>query len=760
MSKKKTTKETNRKRKKQTLAPVWIFVISLSLITLSLLGMFELGALGIFLSSITKLLFGDLPVIYFAIVIFTSVAWILRKKGINLSLKQKYSVVLLWISLSLLLVLISQNSLKGMSVIKSYFDNLNGVYTGSLKAQGGIFGALFYGLFSYLFDRIGTMIMVGFIVVLSFILYFYPSASKLQEKIWNTDIKLKPLKRKSMFKWKQDKPKQFNMEDFIEDENKDVFTEFEPIDMATALKKEINSKTPSKVTFIEAESISKKVQPKSKVVEKDTHQIETSSTGSVELESKYELPSLNLLDNPTTFKGSTANNTSATQKGLKLIEILDTFGIKATLIETHIGPAVTKFELRLDSSVKVSRIQSLQDNIMMELAVKEIRIEAPIPGKNAVGIEIPNIEMSPVRLIQLIESIPPKIENEKLLLALGKNLMGTNTYGVLNRMPHLLIAGATGSGKSVCVNSMIATLLLRTKPSEVKLLLIDPKKVEFAVFNEVPHLIAPVVSDPVMAAKALNVIVKMMENRYDEFSKVGARNISSYNEKANLDNSLKPMPSIVVIIDELADLMIVSGKEVESSIQRITQLARAAGIHLVVATQRPSVDVITGVIKANIPTRIAFAVSSGTDSRTILDSTGAERLLGYGDMLYQPVGEQHPIRIQGVFISDDEVARIANAVKEQSKPFYEDVFMNLDGVSGNEGFVEMSDDPLYEEVKEYVIEAQKASTSLLQRRFGIGYNRAARMIDALEEANVIGPVQGSKPRDVYLQPDCLIKQDD
>lgn len=760
MSKKKTTTRTYKKRKKKAIAPIWIFVISLSLITLSLLGMFELGALGIFLSNTTKLLFGQLPVVYFAMVIFASITWIFRKKGINLSLKQKIAVFLLWVSLSLVLVLTSDNLLKGMEVVRNYIENLNSVFNGSVKAQGGIFGALFYGLFSYLFDRVGTIIMVGFLVVLSIIIFLYPNSSKLQEKIWNTEFKLKPMTKGSMFRWKRNKPKQLDMDDFIEDEDNDVFTEFEPIDMATALKKEINSKSPSKVTFIEAEPVSKKVQLKPKIDNQKEQPIVTDSTGTIELDTKYELPSLTILDNPATFKGSNANVMSASQKGQKLIEILDTFGIKSTLIESHIGPAVTKFELRLDSSVKVSRIQSLQDNIMMELAVKEIRIEAPIPGKNAVGIEVPNIEMSPVRLIQLIDSIPTKIENEKLLLALGKNLMGTNIYGILNRMPHLLIAGATGSGKSVCVNSMIATLLLRTKPSEVKLLLIDPKKVEFSVFNEVPHLIAPVVSDPVMAAKALNIIVKMMENRYDEFSKVGARNISSYNEKATQDETLKVMPSIVVIIDELADLMMVSGKEVESSIQRITQLARAAGIHLIVATQRPSVDVITGVIKANIPTRIAFAVSSGTDSRTILDSTGAERLLGYGDMLYQPVGEQHPIRIQGVFISDDEVARIANTVKSQAKPFYEDVFMNLDGVSGNEGFVESSDDPLYEEVKEYVIEVQKASTSLLQRRFGIGYNRAARMIDALEEANIIGPVQGSKPRDVYIKNEVEVQEND
>ena len=333
--------------------------------------------------------------------------------------------------------------------------------------------------------------------------------------------------------------------------------------------------------------------------------------------------------------------------------------------------------------------------------------------------------------------------------------MGKGIFCQLDKMPHLLIAGATGSGKSVCMNTIITSLLMRTSPDEVKLLLVDPKKVEFTPYREIPHLIGPVISDGAEAARALKVIVMMMENRYEVFAQVGVRNIAGYNEKIAKEPqpNLQPMPFIVVIIDELADLMAVAGKEVEMSIQRITQLARAAGIHLIVATQRPSTDVITGIIKANIPSRIAFSVSSGIDSRTILDHVGAERLLGNGDMLYFPIGEPSPVRLQGVYVTDEEVKRITDFVSAQMKPRYEDAFIRLEGVDNNEStaVVSAQDDPLYEEVKDYVIETQKASTSLLQRRFGIGYNRAARLIDVLEERGIIGPVQGSKPRDVYIK---------
>jgi S-DNA-T family DNA segregation ATPase FtsK/SpoIIIE len=388
----------------------------------------------------------------------------------------------------------------------------------------------------------------------------------------------------------------------------------------------------------------------------------------------------------------------------------------------------------------------------MELQAKELRIEAPIPGRNAVGVEIPNVEMIPVRMSEMMKD--PTIGDrsaKKLLVPLGKDLMGKVVYTELDKMPHLLIAGATGSGKSVCINAFICTILLRTSPDEVKLLLIDPKKVEFVAYQKIPHLICPVISDATEAAKVLRVIVNMMENRYEVFSKVGVRNITTYNELLvkQPQEHLEFMPWIVVIIDELADLMIVAGKEVESSIQRITQLARAAGIHLIVATQRPSTDVITGIIKANIPSRIAFAVSSGIDSRTILDHVGAERLLGYGDMLFFPVGEPSSIRIQGVYVSDEEVRRLADATSIQRKPNFDDAFLHLNDPEEESGFKNLTEDPLYEEVKQFVLDTRRASTSTIQRHFGLGYNRAARIMDMLEQKGIIGPQQGSKPRDIY-----------
>ncbi|MGN1342933.1 MAG: DNA translocase FtsK, partial [Traorella sp.] len=464
--------------------------------------------------------------------------------------------------------------------------------------------------------------------------------------------------------------------------------------------------------------------------------------------SKYRLPGVSLLNMPAKNNISQTNKKIAQESGQKLLQILEQFGVKATLIETHIGPTVTKFEIKPDLGVKVSKISNLQNDIKLALAAKDIRIEAPIPSKSAVGIEIPNVDKSVVCLRELIRNVPNKYENSKLLFALGKDLLGQNVYGELNKMPHLLIAGATGSGKSVCVNSIIISILMRAKPDEVKLLLIDPKKVEFTAYQNIPHLIGPIINDGDEANAALKVIVEEMDRRYDLFSKAGVRNISGYNEKIEKfpEEGHSKLPSIVVIIDELADLMLVAAKDVEASIQRITQLARAAGIHLVVATQRPSVDVITGIIKANIPSRIAFAVSSAVDSRTILDQQGAEKLLGMGDMLYIPQGENSPIRVQGVYVSDEEVNRICEYVSKQGHPKYDDAFVRLQLVKDSVGAAGFeNNDVLYEEAKQFVIESQKASTSLIQRKFSIGYQRAARLIDMMEENGIVGPSRGSKP---------------
>ena len=482
----------------------------------------------------------------------------------------------------------------------------------------------------------------------------------------------------------------------------------------------------------------------------------------------YHLPPMSLLTNIASSKASNINKNSAEVKGQKLIEILSNFGIQARLTNTFIGPSVTKFEIVPDENIKVNKISGISDNIKMGLAAKDIRIEAPIPGRSAVGVEIPNAENVMVRMSELTKSEKFKDKSKQLLFTLGKDLMGEPVYCELNKMPHLLVAGATGSGKSVCMNTIIISYLLRSDPKDLKIVLIDPKKVEFTPYHDIPHLLWPVITDSDMASMMLKKAVVIMEERYDAFADAGVRDIKSFNDlviKHNAsvgdgESKMKKMPYIVIIIDELADLMMTAKKEVEASIQRLTQLSRACGIHMIVATQRPSTDVITGLIKSNIPSRISFAVSSSIDSRTILDQTGAEKLLGHGDMLYLPQGESGPIRVQGCFVTDDEIKRITDYCKKQDGPDYDDTYFeikrNLEGESfsySSESNNPREKDALYDEVVEYVTEAQKASTSLLQRRFGIGYNRSARIIDELEKNGIIGPSNGSKPREVYKKKD-------
>lgn len=482
----------------------------------------------------------------------------------------------------------------------------------------------------------------------------------------------------------------------------------------------------------------------------------------------YHLPPMSLLTNIASSKASNINKNSAEVKGQKLIEILSNFGIQARLTNTFIGPSVTKFEIVPDENIKVNKISGISDNIKMGLAAKDIRIEAPIPGRSAVGVEIPNAENVMVRMSELTKSEKFKDKSKQLLFTLGKDLMGEPVYCELNKMPHLLVAGATGSGKSVCMNTIIISYLLRSDPKDLKIVLIDPKKVEFTPYHDIPHLLWPVITDSDMASMMLKKAVVIMEERYDAFADAGVRDIKSFNDlviKHNAsvgdsESKMEKMPYIVIIIDELADLMMTAKKEVEASIQRLTQLSRACGIHMIVATQRPSTDVITGLIKSNIPSRISFAVSSSIDSRTILDQTGAEKLLGHGDMLYLPQGESGPIRVQGCFVTDDEIKRITDYCKKQADPDYDDTYFeikrNLEGESfsySSESNNPREKDALYDEVVEYVTHAQKASTSLLQRRFGIGYNRSARIIDELEKNGIIGPSNGSKPREVYKKKD-------
>jgi S-DNA-T family DNA segregation ATPase FtsK/SpoIIIE len=430
----------------------------------------------------------------------------------------------------------------------------------------------------------------------------------------------------------------------------------------------------------------------------------------------------------------------------KLETTLESFGVKAKVVEVVRGPAVTRYEIQPDVGVKVSRIVSLTDDIALALAAKDIRMEAPIPGKAAIGIEVPNTEVSLVTLREVMETSAFQGSSAKLSVAFGRDISGSPIVSDLAKMPHLLVAGATGSGKSVCINGIITSILFKAKPDEAKFLMIDPKMVELNVYNGIPHLLSPVVTDPRRASLALKKVAKEMENRYELFSKSGTRNIEGYNSHLIKENQ-KPLPFIVVIVDELADLMMVAANDVEDSICRLAQMARAAGIHLIIATQRPSVDVITGVIKANIPSRIAFGVSSQVDSRTILDSAGAEKLLGRGDMLFVPVGSNKPTRVQGAFLSDQEVEAVCNAVRSQAQAEYQpEMVPELEQEDEND--VDPNEDELFDQAVTIILEAKQASVSLLQRRMRIGYTRAARLIDYMEAKGIIGPYEGSKPREV------------
>ena len=515
---------------------------------------------------------------------------------------------------------------------------------------------------------------------------------------------------------------------------------------------------------ITREELKKQLSPSEEQNTNNEQQGEENQSEEVHINVNYQLPPLDLLNKPKK-KNQTTDNAAITANIEKLEKVLESFNVTAKVVEVHIGPTVSQYELEIASGTRVNKITTLNREIALALSKKDVRIEAPIPGKNTVGIEFANDVPSAVSFIEIMDSkIMRQNPDKTLMVPLGKSIMGEIGVCEVNKMPHLLIAGTTGSGKSVCVNGIICSILMRAKPDEVKLAMIDPKVVELSCYNGVPHLVCPVVSDPKQASILLKKMVEEMEKRYHQFSDTGTKKIEGYNEyiekwnKSHPNEQKQKMPFIVVIVDELSDLMMVAAKEVEDSILRITQKARAAGIHLIVATQRPSTEVITGLIKANIPSRIAFAVGSGIDSRTILDQIGAEKLLGKGDMLFLPIGQNSPTRIQGSFITDDEIQRIIDFTKSQQEAQYIGNFTKLEEEKEeipeeNENEVSTSEgENLYDEIVDFVIKQQKASASLLQRKFKIGYNKAATMIDKLEEDGIIGPATGnSKPREVLVQ---------
>jgi len=616
----------------------------------------------------------------------------------------------------------------------------------------GLIGSVFYFIFHYLFDTTGTNVVIVTLILVGLLLSFNFSYVRFIEKVkgwvYNLYQSLESKLKDHLLQWMSKQKKrtkaiaieneqeaEMSLLHFDEEHGEPVIHDF----MAHA---ENIQEVPS--SDLQNQTLKENV----------TENYEDFPGTDVELQimreedENYILPSATLLNQPLFFD-QIEEHRDISNNAKKLEATLESFGVKARVVQINRGPAVTRYEIQPDVGVKVSRIVSLSDDIALSLAAKDIRIEAPIPGKAAIGIEVPNSEIAIVTLREVIDSTYFNDSDSRLSIALGRDITGKPIIGNLAKMPHILVAGATGSGKSVCINGMITSLLYKAKPSEVKLLMIDPKMVELNVYNGIPHLISPVVTDPKKAAKALKMIVNEMEKRYESFASRGARDIERYNallleESMNL---VQTLPYIVVIIDELADLMMVAPNDVEDSIIRLAQKARAAGIHLIVATQRPSVDVITGLIKANIPSRIAFGVSSQIDSRTIIDMGGAEKLLGRGDMLYFPVGLSKPIRVQGAFISEQEVESVVKFVKDQQQVVYQEEI--IPDLSQNTEMEEMEDE-LYLEAVKLVIENKQASVSLLQRRFRIGYTRAARLIDYMEAKGIVGPYEGSKPRKVLV----------
>ena len=626
------------------------------------------------------------------------------------------------------------NNIKFLDTMKITIDNiLYSVKNAESYSGGGIIGACFMYLLMKFIGKIGSLIVIGVLMLIGVLLMANLSISECIDWI----------------KEKTRKPSEYEEDDDEQGlEEYDEETEDDDDDLE---KRKIKISSISELTHQNVEE-----EPAEEEVK------EPASNRYVD----YKLPTLSLLSKPKKNDINTKENEAAIRDNIKrLEEVLRDFEVLAKVKEVHVGPSITQYELEVKSGTKMNKIKSLSSEIALALAATDVRIQAPIPGKNTVGVELPNKVAVGVSFREMagFYTMPEYKSDNKLRVALGKDIMGEPEFMDINKMPHLLIAGSTGSGKSVCVNCIISSILMRAKPDEVKLIMVDPKKVELSMYNAIPHLVMPVITDPKKASAALQRVVAEMEDRYNKFEESKTKNIEGYNNYLKKKNESLPdeskiplLPYMVVIIDELADLMVVARKEVEDSIMRITQMARAAGIHLIVATQRPSTDVITGVIKANIPSRIAFAVSSQIDSRTILDSGGAEKLLGKGDMLFDPMGATTLTRIQGAFISEEDVLKIVDYCISQQKATYDENFMNIEKreekASLDKDDVD-NDDPLYNEIVEFVIMTGKASASLLQRKFKLGYNRAARIIDLLEERGIIGPQNGSKPREVLVSLD-------
>ncbi len=694
----------------------------LFLVLVGLIGFGNFGVVGNVVKNFAIFMFGNWWAILLVLFVVLGAYMVAKRKAPELNGARLIGLYTLIVALLLFshITYLDNEAAKGLDILKNTVDNIMISVSNTemlRETGGGIVGALFALLFVTLFGTTGTNIVVIILTVFGIIMLLNITIGDIGSKI------------KEMF-----------------DDRKERRREKKKIKLDSVMNNALEENE-NVITISDLNELN------------NEEQVDDQSNEAVydNYSSDYELPPLSLLKDSKKVKNG--NSTDFITNNSKIIEkTMEDFNINGKVVDAHVGPSVTQYEVELKAGTKINRVLSINKELALNLCAKDVRIQAPIPGKNTVGIEIPNQVNIPVSIKDILGNTPKKYAKSKLVAALGKDIMGNNQLFDITKMPHLLIAGATGSGKSVCVNNIIVSILMRNRPDEVKLVLVDPKKVELSIYEGIPHLLTPVVNNPKKASKTLHNIVLEMERRYDIFSESGTKNIETYNSyirKKHGKDSDKTIPYIVVIIDELADLMLVAQKEVEESIMRITQLARAAGIHLIVATQRPSTDVITGIIKANIPSRISFTVSSSIDSRTILDSTGAEKLLGKGDMLYWPIGDNVPTRIQGSMIEDDEIYNVVSYCKKSGTAKYDESIMKEESeesysVKGKITNTD-EDDPLYNEIVEFAVKTGKISASLLQRKYHLGYNRAARIIDLLEERNIVGPQNGSKPREVLVK---------
>ncbi len=708
-------------------------ILGILFVLLSIIGILGYGRAGNFIRSFSVFLVGILYIVFLIAILVLGLYTIIKRKQPKLLTSRLLGMYIIFSSLLVFLHMEYVKQNEGVEIITETFDNVMISFKNAehiSETGGGMFGALLTYVFNWAFAD-GIYIVIITLSVLGLILIFNTSLIELFKK-----IKL---------------PKRDDNEDDEEEEHGEIINTVDTKEESNEDNKIIISSM-EEIAHLKDNEVKDDDIPIKDVKDKnDSLETETEE----EANPNYKLPPISLLKTGKNINNKD-NEINAKESIAKLEEVFKVFEISGHIVQVNIGPSVTQYEMELKAGTKVNKLLSIQREIALALAAKDVRIQAPIPGKSTIGIELPNRVNSSVSFREILSCMPEVDAKNLLAVGLGKDILGKVRWTQINETPHLLVAGSTGSGKSVCINCIITSILMRTRPDQVKLVLVDPKKVEFSMYNGVPHLLSPVVTDPKKASIALKNIVSEMEHRYEILEHTKCKNIKQYNELCEKKPEYKKMSYIVVIIDELADLMMVAAKEVEDSIMRITQMARAAGIHLIVATQRPSTDIITGVVKANIPSRISFAVSSSIDSRTILDMTGAEKLLGKGDMLYLPMGENIPLRIQGAFVSEEEIEKVVNFVIGQQKASY-DESLTVDRSTGNETYddgyesQEEYDDPLYNEIVDFTVRSGKISASLIQRKYRLGYNRAARIVDLLYERGIIGPPNGSKPREVLVK---------